>query len=115
MRGIKVTYASVGSGTGIKQITARTVDFGASDAPMTPEQAGACNGCVHDPLGADSATGIGFNVPGVKKLNLTGPILAQHLLRQDHEVERPEDQEDQPEGAPAEPADHPGVPQRRLR
>ncbi|HEY5090669.1 MAG TPA: substrate-binding domain-containing protein, partial [Polyangia bacterium] len=37
--GIKVTYASVGSGTGIAQITARTVDFGASDAPLTPEQA----------------------------------------------------------------------------
>ncbi len=74
--GIKATYASVGSGTGIKQITARTVDFGASDAPMTPEQAGACNNCVHIPW-ALTATGIGFNVPGVKKLNLTGPILAQ--------------------------------------
>jgi len=73
--GIPVKYGAVGSGAGIAQITARTVDFGASDAPLTPEQATACNSCVQVPW-ALSATGIGFNVPGVKKLNLTGPILA---------------------------------------
>jgi phosphate transport system substrate-binding protein len=73
--GIPVKYAAVGSGTGIAQITARTVDFGASDAPLTPEQATACNSCVQIPW-ALSATGIGFNIPGVKKLNLTGKILA---------------------------------------
>jgi phosphate transport system substrate-binding protein len=73
--GIPVKYSAVGSGTGIAQITARTVDFGASDAPLTPEQAGACNSCVQIPW-ALSATGVGFNVPGVKKLNLTGKVLA---------------------------------------
>jgi phosphate transport system substrate-binding protein len=73
--GIPVKYGAVGSGTGIAQITARTVDFGASDAPLTPEQAAACNGCVQIPW-ALSATGIGINVPGVKKINLTGKILA---------------------------------------
>ena len=73
--GIPVKYAAVGSGAGIAQITARTVDFGASDAPLTPEQAGACNNCVQIPW-ALTATGIGFKIPGVKKLNLTGPILA---------------------------------------
>jgi phosphate transport system substrate-binding protein len=73
--GIPVKYGAVGSGTGIAQITARTVDFGASDAPLTPEQAAACNGCVQIPW-ALSATAVGFNVPGVKKLNLTGKILA---------------------------------------
>jgi phosphate transport system substrate-binding protein len=73
--GIPVKYASVGSGEGIKQVSNRTVDFGASDAPMTPEQASACNGCVTVPW-ALSATGLGFNVPGVKKLNLSGKIIA---------------------------------------
>jgi phosphate transport system substrate-binding protein len=73
--GIPVKYAAVGSGAGIAQITARTVDFGASDAPLTPEQAAACNGCVQIPW-ALSATGLGFNLPGVKKVNLTGSILA---------------------------------------
>jgi phosphate transport system substrate-binding protein len=73
--GIKVTYGAVGSGAGIAQITARTVDFGASDAPMTPEQAAKCNGCVQIPW-ALTATGIGFHIQGVKKLNLSGKILA---------------------------------------
>jgi phosphate transport system substrate-binding protein len=72
---IKVTYGAVGSGAGIAQITARTVDFGASDAPLTPEQAAACNGCVMIPWGL-TATGLGFNVPGVKKLNLSGKLVA---------------------------------------
>jgi phosphate transport system substrate-binding protein len=73
--GIPVKYGAVGSGAGIAQITARTVDFGASDAPLTPQQAAACNSCVQVPW-ALSATGLGFNVPGTKKLNLTGKLLA---------------------------------------
>jgi phosphate transport system substrate-binding protein len=73
--GIPVKYGAVGSGTGIAQITARTVDFGASDAPLTPEQAAACNGCVQIPW-ALSATGVGINIPGIRKVNLTGKLLA---------------------------------------
>jgi phosphate transport system substrate-binding protein len=76
---VKVTYGAVGSGAGIAQITARTVDFGASDAPLTPEQAAACNGCVQIPW-ALSATGLGYNVPGVKKLNLNGNVIASIFL-----------------------------------
>ncbi|HEX3874322.1 MAG TPA: phosphate ABC transporter substrate-binding protein PstS [Solirubrobacteraceae bacterium] len=73
--GIGITYGAVGSGAGISQITARTVDFGASDAPLSSAQARACNGCVQIPW-ALSATGIAFNVPGVSYLRVTGPILA---------------------------------------
>ena len=73
--GIPVKYGSVGSGAGIAQITARTVDFGASDAPLTPEQAGACNGCVQIPW-ALTGVAIGFNVPGVKNLHVSGSVLA---------------------------------------
>jgi len=72
--GIPVKYGSVGSGAGIAQITARTVDFGASDAPLTPEQAAACNGCVQIPW-ALTGVAIGFHIPGVKKLNVSGPVL----------------------------------------
>jgi phosphate transport system substrate-binding protein len=71
---IGVTYGAVGSGAGIAQITARTVDFGASDAPLSAAQARACNGCVQIPW-ALSATGIAFNLPGVSYLRVTGPIL----------------------------------------
>jgi phosphate transport system substrate-binding protein len=72
---VKVVYGSVGSGAGIAAITSRTVDFGASDAPLTPEQAAACNGCVQIPW-ALTATGLGFHLDGVKKLNLSGPVIA---------------------------------------
>ncbi|HTU96018.1 MAG TPA: phosphate ABC transporter substrate-binding protein PstS, partial [Solirubrobacteraceae bacterium] len=78
--GNTVNYNPVGSGTGIADITSRTVDFGASDAPLTPSQAGSCNGCVEIPW-ALSATGVGYNVPGAgKKLHLTGTLLAQIYL-----------------------------------
>jgi phosphate transport system substrate-binding protein len=73
---IGVTYGAVGSGAGISQITARTVDFGASDAPLSAAQGRACNGCVQIPW-ALSATGIGFNLPGISYLRVTGPILAE--------------------------------------
>jgi phosphate transport system substrate-binding protein len=77
--GYQVTYAAVGSGAGISQISARTVDFGASDAPMTPAQAEGCKSCIQIPW-ALTATGIGFNIPGVSRLRLTGPVLAEIYL-----------------------------------
>jgi phosphate transport system substrate-binding protein len=73
--GIKVVYGSVGSGAGIAAITNRTVDFGASDAPLTPEQAAACNNCVQIPWGL-TATGLAYNIKGVKKLNLSGKVVS---------------------------------------
>jgi phosphate transport system substrate-binding protein len=77
--GYSVTYAAVGSGAGIAQISARTVDFGASDAPMTPTQAQACKSCTQIPW-ALTATGIAFNVKGVSRLRLTGPVLSDIYL-----------------------------------
>jgi phosphate transport system substrate-binding protein len=74
--GTHVSYSGIGSGGGIAAITARTVDFGASDAPLTPDQASACRGCAQIPW-AFSATSIPYNVSGVGYgLKLTGPILA---------------------------------------
>ncbi len=78
-KGIKVTYAAVGSGSGIAQISARTVDFGASDAPMTPTQFNECKGCVQIPW-ALTATGIAFNLKGVKRLRLSPQIVANIYL-----------------------------------
>ena len=40
--GVKINYQSVGSGAGLKQIEAKTVDFGASDAPLKDEELQAC-------------------------------------------------------------------------
>jgi phosphate transport system substrate-binding protein len=77
--GDSVTYASVGSGAGIAQITARAVDFGASDAPLTPAQAEKCKECVQIPW-ALTATGIAFHLEGIRRLNLTGPLVAAIYL-----------------------------------
>jgi phosphate transport system substrate-binding protein len=71
-----VQYGGVGSGTGIEDITARSVEFGASDAPLTSAQAAACNGCVQIPW-ALTATAVGYNLNGIRGLKLTGPILAE--------------------------------------
>ena len=77
--GDTINYSSVGSGAGIAQVTARTVDFGASDAPLTPSQAAACNGCDQIPW-ALTATGIAYNLAGVHGLDLSGPVLAEIFL-----------------------------------
>jgi phosphate transport system substrate-binding protein len=80
--GINITYGPVGSGGGIAAIQARTVDFGASDAPLTPDQAAACKECVQIPW-ALSATAVIYNIPGVKNnLHITGPIVAGIYLGQ---------------------------------
>jgi phosphate transport system substrate-binding protein len=78
--GIKITYGPIGSGGGINAIANRTVDFGASDAPMSGDQFSACHGCVQIPW-ALSATSVPYNIPGVRaRLKLTGPVLADIYL-----------------------------------
>ncbi len=77
--GDSVTYASVGSGAGIAQISARAVDFGASDAPLTSAQAAKCNECVQIPW-ALTGVGIAFHLEGVRRLSLSGPVIASIYL-----------------------------------
>jgi phosphate transport system substrate-binding protein len=77
--GIGVTYGAVGSGAGIAQITARSVDFGASDAPLKPSQAQACNNCVQIPWALTAVTA-SYHLDGVKNLYLSGPVLANIYL-----------------------------------
>jgi phosphate transport system substrate-binding protein len=78
--GIKVTYGPIGSGGGIAQITNRTVDFGASDAPLTPDQFAACKGCVQIPW-ALSATSVPYRLDnGPNRIRLNGPVLANIFL-----------------------------------
>jgi phosphate transport system substrate-binding protein len=80
--GVRINYQSIGSGGGIRQFTEGTVDFGASDAPMTDEQVAAVKGNVlHVPtvLGAVVAT---YNLPsaGQSPLRLDGATLADIFL-----------------------------------
>ena len=71
-----LNYQSIGSGGGIKQITARTVTFGASDAPMKPEELEK-NGLVQFPTVIGGVVPV-LNLPGIKpgELTLDGQVLA---------------------------------------
>lgn len=77
--GTAVTYGSVGSGMGVTDISGKTVDFGASDAPLTSAQVTGCTGCVEIPW-VLSATALDYNLAGVSHLYLTGPVIAEIFL-----------------------------------
>jgi len=74
--GVKVNYQSIGSGGGISQVEAGTVDFGATDQPLTPDDL-AKNNLAQFPVivgGIVPVVNIAGMTPG--KLKLTGPVLA---------------------------------------
>lgn len=76
--GVKINYQSIGSGGGIRQLSEQTVDFGASDGPMTDQElAGAKGGPVlHFPT-VMGAVVITYNIPGLARpLNLSGDAIA---------------------------------------
>jgi phosphate transport system substrate-binding protein len=78
--GVEFNYQSIGSGGGIKNLTAQTVDFGASDAPMTDAALAAAPGKIlHLPIVAGGVAII-YNLPGSPKLKLDGDTLANIFL-----------------------------------
>jgi phosphate transport system substrate-binding protein len=74
--GAKVNYQSIGSGGGISQIKAGTVDFGASDKPLDPKEL-AASGLAQFPIVIGGVVPV-VNIAGLQpgKLRLTGPLLA---------------------------------------
>ncbi|HVP38987.1 MAG TPA: phosphate ABC transporter substrate-binding protein PstS [Candidatus Saccharimonadales bacterium] len=80
--GTNINYQSIGSGGGIRQITERTVDFGASDPPMTEEQIGKAPGVLHIPT-VIGAVVVVYNLAGVPAgLKLDGETVAAIFLGQ---------------------------------
>src|ERR1700744_3388963 len=79
--GLKINYQSVGSGAGISQLTAKTVDFGASDAPMNGKQDSALSApVVHVPVTAGAVV-LSYNLPEVKDtLQFSPEVLADIFL-----------------------------------
>ena len=79
--GVKINYQPIGSGGGIRQVTAQTVFFGATDGPMTQEQIlAAPSKILHLPtvIGADVPV---YNLPGVSgEIKFTGAVLADIFL-----------------------------------
>lgn len=84
--GVQINYQSVGSGAGISQITAKTVDFGASDGIMTDEQVAAAEAAggpiLHIPM-TSGAVAVIVNLPGIDQgqLKLTPDVLANIYLK----------------------------------
>ncbi len=78
--GIGMNYQSIGSGGGIKQIQAKTVDFGASDKPLTLEELDK-SGLVQFPAIIGGVVAV-VNIEGIKpgEMKLTGPVLADIYL-----------------------------------
>jgi phosphate transport system substrate-binding protein len=83
--GVSVGYSAVGSGTGITRFSGKQVNFGATDAPMTPgQQATALGGTsvqVPVALGAEVVV-FNLDAPTAVRLNLTGPVVARIFLGQ---------------------------------
>ncbi|MGH9562610.1 MAG: phosphate ABC transporter substrate-binding protein PstS, partial [Terracidiphilus sp.] len=78
--GVQINYQSIGSGGGIQQVCSGTVDFGASDMPMTDQLLASCGvKLIHIPtvLGADVPV---FNVPGINDLRFSPDVLADIFL-----------------------------------
>jgi phosphate transport system substrate-binding protein len=77
---IRINYQSIGSGGGIRQIIERTVDFGASDAPMTEDELAKAPGkLIHIPTTLGAVV-VGFNLEGVTDLKLTPEVLTSIFL-----------------------------------
>jgi phosphate transport system substrate-binding protein len=79
--GVRINYQGIGSGGGIKQIIEKTVDFGASDGPMTDEQLKKAPGeLLHVPMTMGAVVPL-YNLGGVDKpLVFSGPVLADLFL-----------------------------------
>lgn len=80
---IKIDYQGIGSGGGIKNITAQTVDFGGSDAAMLDTEIAALpagSKMLHIPTALGAVVLI-YNLPGVTELNLDGPTVAGIFLK----------------------------------
>ena len=78
---VNINYQSIGSGGGVKQFIEKTVDFGATDAPLTASEVQRAPGAVHIPETIGSVV-VAYNIPSMpnKGLKLTGPVLADVFL-----------------------------------
>jgi len=75
-RKVAINYQAIGSGGGIKAITARSVDFGATDSPMTDAELSQAAGVIHIPTCVGCVVAA-YNIPGgPTSIKLTGQVLA---------------------------------------
>ncbi len=81
-KGVRINYQSIGSGGGIRQLSEGTVDFGATDGPMSDEELSKAKGggIMHFPT-VMGAVAIAHNLPNFQgELRLSGPVVAEIFL-----------------------------------
>jgi phosphate transport system substrate-binding protein len=78
--GVGLNYQSIGSGGGIKQIQAKTVDFGASDKPLTPDELSKAGLAQFPGIMGGIVTVINLDGIAPGKMKLTGPVVADIFL-----------------------------------
>ena len=81
-RGVRINYGPIGSGAGIRQLSERTVDFGASDSPMSAQEMAAAKGgpVLHVPM-VIGAVVVAYNLPQVRQpIRLAGDVIGDMFL-----------------------------------
>ena len=93
---VRINYQSLGSGAGIRQLTSRTVFFGASDQPMDERAEGRPGKILHFPTVLGAVVPV-YNLPGGDRgAEVHRPAARRHRARQGQEVERSGDREAEP-------------------
>ena len=112
---VTVNYQSIGSGGGIQQFTAGTVDFGASDVPMDAQELARAKAPVLQIPVTLGGEGIAYNLPGIAEGAAPDPpARRRHLSRQNHQMGRSGDRQAQSRDQAPRHRDHRRAPLRRL-
>ena len=113
--GVRINYQSVGSGAGMRQIRGKTVDFGASDAPLSDAEL-AKDGLIQFPTVIGGVVPV-VNIKGITpgQLKLTGQVLGDIYLGKIDEVDRSCDRSDKSRRAAAGFRDCRGTTRGRFR
>jgi len=78
---VEINYQSIGSGGGIRQVLAGTVDFGASDVPMNADELARAKDAVLQIPITPGGAGVAYNLPGIEKgMHLTREVIADIYL-----------------------------------
>ena len=112
---VRINYQSIGSGGGIQQVKSGTVDFGASDAPLSDQDMAQMAPVIQIPESAGPVC-VTYNLDGLHKpLQLSSDALAGIFLGKITSWQDPSAEKGQPGGEPAEHEDHRGSPCRGQR
>ena len=112
---VRINYQSIGSGGGIQQVKSGTIDFGASDAPLSDQDMAQMAPVIQIPESAGPVC-VTYNLDGLAEASaaIVGHA-GGNLLRQNHKLAGPVGKKGQSRREPAQHEDHRGSPRRKQR